>query len=83
LDGREGGREPAPRGGLVARGLRVPIADPIALSAALSAASVDETHDSRLAAVTAAFERALPASVELRLSASGTSLVCGFPSSPR
>lgn len=68
---------------LVSRGLRVQIADPVALAAALSAARVDESLDERLAGLTAVFERELPTWVELRLSASGTSLVCGFPSSPR
>lgn len=69
--------------GLVSRGLRVPIADPVALAAALSAARVDEALDERLAGLTAAFERELPSWVELRLSASGTALVCGFPASSR
>lgn len=69
--------------GLVSRGLRVRIADPVALAAALSAARVDEALDERLAGLTAAFERELPSWVELRLSTSGTSLVCGFPVSSR
>jgi len=65
-------------GDLRARGLRVRIADPVALAAALSAASVDETLDARLASIAAAFERDLPSSVELRMTTSGTALWCGF-----
>lgn len=68
---------------LLSRGLRVPIADPVALAAALAVARVDETLDARLASLTAAFERELPSWVELRLSASGTALVCGFAASSR
>lgn len=68
---------------LVSRGLRVQVADPVALAAALSAARVDESLDERLAGLTAAFERELPSWVELRLSASGTALVCGFAASSR
>jgi hypothetical protein len=58
--------------------IRVPIGDSTALAAGLTAAGVPGSKDSRLAKLTAAFECERPSWIELRQSARGRDLWCGF-----